>query len=149
MKHRNKNNVYIAIAGICLALGMTVIVFFDAVPAQATPGMMPFGGVVLYSVPLPINNPPPPRPPCPAHTVVSDIVTHQNIGIMTTGVSAIGPMFLYNNFITPGVWTLGEHVLLPQPTCIGTPGVNYFVYLGFYNGTSGRFQIGTGLTPGF
>lgn len=139
--------MYVALVGFFITTGLVVAIYFNSINfAQATIGQQAFGGPVLVTVPLPI---PTLTGACPAHTVILDyaLTIPKPIGLVTAGVgTGTGLTFDYGNLVTPGVQTLGEHSLIPIPTCGGLP---YPVYFTFYNPTYLRFQIGTSLLPSF
>lgn len=140
--------MYIALVGFFITTGLVISIYFNSVtPAQATIGQQPFGGPIVVNIPLPT---PTLSGVCPAHTVILDytLAVPKPIGIalpIALGTGA-GLTFDYGNLITPGVQTLGEHSLIPIPTCVGFPYPVYFVFL---NPTYLKFQVGTSLLPSF
>ncbi|HVY68090.1 MAG TPA: hypothetical protein VHA30_04330, partial [Patescibacteria group bacterium] len=103
-------------------------------------------GTILYDMPTPT---PTLSGVCPAHTVITDYSTGVPtiIGLYVPNLvnAGTGSIFDYGNNYTPGVHVLGEHTLIPTPTCLMYP---YPVYMLFFNYEEGKFQMGTGLVPG-
>lgn len=150
---RERISKVLYITFISLLGNFLAIMFFysGAQSAQATPGTLSFGGPILWEVPIPIPNLVTLGAPCPAHTVILDyskgVPTVEGFTIPNGFNVSAGVTFDYENIYTPGVQTLGEVLPLPLPTCAGlTP---YPVYTVLFNPTSFRYQVGTGLVPGF
>lgn len=116
----------------CLAAGSVALVSLIFVStlnpqkAQATPGMVPFGGRILAFNALSVVT------GCPPHTVIFDYVSLNNIGI---AVMPSSMLYEYYNLFMPGAHVLGEYAPVPIPTCL-TP---YPVFP--------IFQVGTSATP--
>lgn len=146
--HHITRVMYFALVAFTITTALVVSIYFQsAKTAEATIGQKAFGGPIVVNIPLPT---PTLSGICPPHVVVMDYSLTVPIpkGIVVPsifGVSA-GATFDYGNLLTPGVYTLGEHSLLPVVTCGGFP---YAVYIAFFNPTYFKFQIGTGLVPGF
>ncbi len=143
----------LTLLGVLLTTSLAVGLYYWAPKAEATPGMLPFGGFILYNVPAPVpnilNTVLAPVPPCPAHIVITDysLGFPKVIGITLDGLSE-GPTFLFDNLFTPGVGTLGEYEPVPLPLCSPfNPGVYYPVFNAFLNPGFGLFQMGTALVP--
>jgi len=145
------------LVGFLLATGLVLGIYSQAPSAYATPGVLPFGGFIMYNDPLPIPNPPTPTippvpiPPCPPHIVMLDysLGFPKVIGLTFSGLST-GPTFEFYNLYTPGINDVGEHTPVTVPTCIPgvTPGVYYPVFQMFFNAPYGLYQMGTGDIPG-
>lgn len=139
--------MYIALVGFFITTGLVVAIYFNSVtPAQATIGQQAFGGPIIVNIPLPV---PTLSGICPAHTVIFDygMIIPKPIGLAFAGIgTGTGLTFDYGNLLTPGVQTLGEHTLIPIPTCGGLP---YPVYFAFFNPLYLKFQVGTSLLPSF
>ncbi len=153
--HSITRMLYSVFVAVFVTATLVVGIYSTTTHAQATPGMLPFGGHILYNVPLPIpnalNTVAVPVPPCPPHIVIIDYSFGfpKVIGITLAGLS-FGPIFEFYNTATPGIATLGEYAPLPLPVCSPlNPGVYYPVFDAFYNPTMGLFQMGTGAVPGF
>lgn len=149
--HSMSRMLYVVLVAMFATTGLVAGIYATTPPAQATPGMMPMGGHILYNVPFPIPNLPPLFVPCPPHIVIIDfsLGVPKPIGITLSGLST-GPTFEFYNLYTPGVAILGEYAPVPIPTCIPgvTPGVYYPVFpamINFFFG--GLYQIGTGGVP--
>lgn len=146
--------MYVSMVGFLITTGLVLGIYSQVPVAQATPGMMPFGGFILYNEPSPLPNVANvfgvPVPPCPPHIVMTDysLGFPKVIGITFAGLS-VAPTFEFYNLYTPGVADLGEYIPVPLPNCVGAVGVYYPVFPVFFNAPYGLFQMGTGDIPGF
>lgn len=101
----------LGLAAASFFLSFAVVAFMLAVKPQtvmATPGQVPFGGMILAFVP------PIPFPTCPAHTLIVNYVTGFALGIYVVPGSQIYP---YQNLVRPGAFVKGEYAPIPFPTC--------------------------------
>ncbi len=136
---------YLVMVAFVLTAGLVLAIYSSVEPAQATPGMIPFGGFIVTNVPLPVGFP---APICPPHILITDYTggVPKPIGL-TFGSLSDAPTFEFYNLFTPGIATVGEYEPFPLPDCI-TAGVPYPVFEVFYNVPYGLFQMGTGDVPG-
>lgn len=140
--------MYLALVGFFVTTGLVITIYSQSVlPANATIGELPFGGPIVADIYTPT---PTLSGVCPAHTVVLDYSGNvpKLIGVSIPNFfnSPAGLTFDYGNLYTPGVQTLGEHDFIPLITCGGFP---YPVFNIFFNPNYAKFQVGTGLIPGY
>jgi len=125
MKRKSIFNLVAEISLFTVLLGFLTVQVFMPDKADATIGMMPFGGPITAYVP------PIPFPPCPAHTVVYNYAGGGLAGVIGVYQLPTSEIYSYGNLFTPSNFVLGEYTPVPFVTC-PTP---YPVYPIFMVGT--------------